>query len=109
MQVSDGLLDLGPLAEQVTVRGKPLDVYGISVDGLCYLIKNFPDFKLIMEQKASELTAEKLFETGPKIAAMIISIGLTDASAYDDLKAWEKHIVLQAKKIKGLGIMDQIS
>ena len=107
--MDDGLLDLGPLAETITVRGKPLEVFGISVDGLCYLIKNFPEFKMVMQQKTSEITPEKLFETGPRIAAMIIAIGLTDASRYDDLKGWERHIILQAKKVKALGIMDQLN
>lgn len=69
-----GLLDIATATVTVAVRGKPVEVFGISAEGLAYLMR-FPEIKALLSGKEVSLDIEALSKTGPKALAAIIACG----------------------------------
>lgn len=69
-----GLLDIAPVAEKVTVRGRQLPVYGVSAKGLAYLIGRFPEIRQMMVGKS--IDASRLLAIGGDAVEAIIAAGL---------------------------------
>lgn len=66
-----GLLDIAPVAEKVTVRGRQLHVYGVSAKGLAYLIGRFPEIRQMMVGKSVD--ASRLLAIGGDAVEAIIA------------------------------------
>lgn len=69
------LLDIGDLTEPVTIRGKVLQVQGISAEGLFALLKEFPELRKLMTGNADEAVIASLTEKLPESLGMIIAAG----------------------------------
>lgn len=69
-----GLLDIARASATVEVRGKSVEVFGISAEGLAYLMR-FPEIKAMLSGKEVSLDFETLSRTGPKALAAIIACG----------------------------------
>lgn len=67
------LLDIGPLTEEVMIRGIKLDVSGVPASDLFKLITKFPEFRAIISGLSTGVTPEKLVGLGSDVAAMIIA------------------------------------
>lgn len=73
-----GLLDIAPLAERVDVDGQPVEVTGVSVEGIAHLLQHFPQFtqlKGLMGGSDTKDLPEILFAMGPHVVAAIIAAG----------------------------------
>lgn len=80
-----GLLDIGPLTEEVPLgKGKTLSVGGLSADDIFYLIDNFVEVKALVERKLKTLSGKQLMQSAPKTIATIIACGTGER---DDKKA----------------------
>jgi len=72
-----GLIELGPLTEEIKVRGKTLTVGGLTVDDLIFLVQAFPQILDVMvEVRDDRLSSVK--KLGPRIIAHIISCATGD-------------------------------
>lgn len=68
-----GLLDLADAHEQVLVRGKAIDVYGVSTKGLIDLMRRFPALGQILEGASLENVSEFVESGGDMVGALIAS------------------------------------
>lgn len=94
------LLDIVPLEasnETVTIRGKKLEVYGISLVGIVKLFRRFPELSGMLTGGIAGVGVEKLIELVPQAVTAIIAAGLGHA---DDAK----HEAAAAR----LGVEEQI-
>jgi hypothetical protein len=66
------LLDIGPLTEEVEIRGTKLTVQGLS-GGDLFQLMSFPEFRSAMESKAQN-PQTILQQLGPQILAKVIAI-----------------------------------
>jgi len=103
------LLDMGPLTEDITVRGSDLTLAGVGLDGMFYLIANFPDLKKIMDGKIKELTPAKLMKGAPQTIASVIAVAATDRDAFEDDDAWEAAVAKGTKIVRKWGAGDQLT
>jgi hypothetical protein len=72
-----GLLDIAPIPERVDIGGQPIDVSGVSVEGIAHLLQRFPQFaqlQNLMGGGEKDLAAV-LFSLGPQVIAAIIAAG----------------------------------
>lgn len=106
-----GLQDIGPLTETlVFVRGQKtieLTVYGITAEGLFYLMQKFPEIRLLMERRVNEITPERMMEMAPESIAHVIACALVDAGDMDK-DEWRAAIVEQAKLARKMNMSDQL-
>lgn len=65
-----GLLDLGPLTEEVKVGAKSLTVSGLSAEDLFYLLNRFPDIRKLLNRE--NVTTESLVALAPNVIDEII-------------------------------------
>lgn len=72
-----GLLDIAPVAATVDVEGQPVSVYGVSVEGIAYLLQRFPQFAQLQDMIGGEQKdlAAVLFGLGPQVIASVIAAG----------------------------------
>jgi hypothetical protein len=70
-----GLLDIAAAPSRVVVRGTEIDVFGVSAEGIAYLISNFPEIKSLLTGKEIALDVNALATTAPKALAAIIAAG----------------------------------
>lgn len=68
-----GLLDIAPAVEAVEIRGNAVDVYGVSVKGIAYLLQRFPELRMMMSGKSVD--PEALLAVGGDAVAAIIAAG----------------------------------
>lgn len=68
-----GLLDIGPLTRIITVRGKELEVKGISAKGLFLLLDEFPEMRKLLSGSGVEAKPEQLIHQIPGAVASIIA------------------------------------
>lgn len=73
------LLDIGDLTETVELRGKKIEVRGISAEGLLVLLGKFPELRVIMTNGADEKVIASLTEKLPQAVFAIIAAGCGDA------------------------------
>jgi hypothetical protein len=90
------LLDIGPLTEQVEVRGVQLTIHGLSAANLFKLFSEFPNLQRALSQLSSETSV--MLDLAPDLFAKIIAI--VTGSPND--KAAEN-------KAKELGAADQMT
>lgn len=69
------LLDIGDLAETVPVRGKNIEVVGISAKGLLVLLQRFPEVRKLVASRGQDVKAEDLMKLGSDVVAVIIAAG----------------------------------
>lgn len=69
-----GLLDIAPVTGKVNLRGRQVEVHGVSARGLAYLIGRFPELRMMMTGKAVD--ASRLLEMGGDAVEAIIAAGL---------------------------------
>jgi hypothetical protein len=92
-----GLLDIAELSEEVEIKGKKLEVRGISAQGIANLMSKFPDLRKLVSGKGDEVTPEQLMDLAP--GAIAIAIAAACGSPGDPA----------AEKIAGqLGVADQV-
>jgi len=72
-----GLLDIALITESVDVEGQPVSVSGVSVEGIAYLLQQFPQFAQLQNLlgEGSKDLATVLFSLGPQVIASIIAAG----------------------------------
>lgn len=68
-----GLVDIAELNEKVQVRGKDIDVFGVSAQGLVYLISKYPQVADAIN--GGEVKAEALMKLGGDVVGAIIAAG----------------------------------
>lgn len=68
-----GLLDIAPAVETVEIRGTKVEVYGVSVKGIAYLLQRFPELRAMLSGR--EVNADRLIEIGGDAVAAIIAAG----------------------------------
>lgn len=68
-----GLLDIAPAVETVEIRGTKVEVYGVSVKGIAYLLQRFPELRAMLSGR--EVSADRLIEIGGDAVAAIIAAG----------------------------------
>ena len=68
-----GLLDIGPLTEDVSVGKQKVTVYGLTADDIFYLIANFVEIKALLEKKLATLDPQTLMDNAPTTIASIIA------------------------------------
>lgn len=74
------LLDIGPLTEEVTVRGKNITVYGLSPEDFFFLITSFPELRKMADVANAE--AATLIQVAPRSIALAIAVATTDREAF---------------------------
>ncbi len=67
------LLDIGPLTEEVEIRGKKLTVQGLSAGHLFQLFNDFPDMRKMMDRKEGD-PKEIFMSLAPELIAKIIAM-----------------------------------
>lgn len=99
------LLDLGPLTEQVEVRGVDLTVRGLTAVNLFKLFSEFPNLQLSLDQLGSP--GSKMLDLAPELIAKIIAMatGSPGDKAVED-KAME---LGAADQLKILGAVQRLS
>lgn len=75
-----GLLDIAPTFEEVDVgAGQKIPVYGVSVDGIAYLLQKFPEVVTILTGGAGDVSAlldyDNLMKKVPGAIVAIIACG----------------------------------
>lgn len=70
-----GLLDIAGAPSRVSVRGTEIDVFGVSAEGIAYLMANFPEIKSMFAGKEVSLDAQTLATKAPRALAAIIAAG----------------------------------
>jgi hypothetical protein len=69
------LLDLGPLAEEVEIRGKKLTIHGLTAADFFKLFAEFPD----MGQAMGQLGSSAMLNMAPDLIAKVIAMVTGDA------------------------------
>lgn len=69
------LLDIGELTETVEIRGKSLEVQGVSAADLVALLQDFPELRKLMTGNADADVIQSLVAKLPDAVAAIIAIG----------------------------------
>lgn len=104
------LLDVGPLTEEVTIRGNPITCYGVSAGGLFYLINHYPEIRQLLERKATDLNVNDLLEKAQSAISAVIAIGTTDPEEYTaNSKEWKRVVEKAIPRANTLGVSDQLA
>jgi hypothetical protein len=104
------LLDIGPLTEEVTVRGTPVTCYGVSAGGLFYLLNNYPEIRQILEKRVANISVETLLEKAQPAISAVIAIGTTDPDEYvANSKSWKAAVEKGIPRANSLGVSDQLA
>lgn len=74
-----GLLDIAAAPARVVVRNTEVDVFGVSAEGIAYLMSNFPEIKDMIAGKEVSLDPETLMAKAPRALAAIIAAGTGQA------------------------------
>jgi hypothetical protein len=90
------LLDLGPLQEEVQVRGIKLTVHGLTAADLFKLFSEFPDMRQMVEQAGSANAV--MLNLAPDVVAKVIAVA-TGSPGDKEIEA----------KAKLLGAADQMA
>lgn len=99
------LLDLGPLTEEVEIRGVKLTVQGLTASHLFRLFAQFPDMQKALEQMGN--AGSVMLEIAPDLVAKVIAIA-TGSSG--DLAIEEKAKLLGASdQLAILGAVQRLS
>lgn len=69
------LLDIGELTDTVPVRGKNIEVVGISAKGLLILLQRFPEVRKLVASRGQDVQAADLMKLGSDVVAVIIASG----------------------------------
>jgi len=91
------LLDIGPLTEEVEIRGTKLTIQGLTAGHLFQLFSEFPDMRKLLDAKSGN-PQEVLLSLAPDLIAKIIA--MATGSPHD--KAAEA-------KAKTMGASDQLT
>lgn len=67
------ILDISPSHKAVKTKHGNIEVPGLSVSGIVYLVKNFP---VLMDMFNGKVDTDKLIALGPQITAEFIAAGL---------------------------------
>jgi hypothetical protein len=73
------LLDIADQQKTVTIRDKDVAVFGISAQDIVYLFGKFPELRLLMSGKQTDLTPEALLKLAPGAVAAAIAAGTGSA------------------------------
>jgi hypothetical protein len=73
------LLDIADQQKTVTIRDKDVAVFGISAKDIVYLFGKFPELRLLMSGKQTDLTPETLLKLAPGAVAAAIAAGTGSA------------------------------
>ena len=68
-----GLVDIAPAVERVTVRGREVEVFGVSAAGVAQLLGRFPDLRKLFSGR--EVGMEEIMAVGGDLVAAIIAAG----------------------------------
>jgi hypothetical protein len=72
------LLDIGPLTEEVEIRGVKLEVQGLTAGHIFQLFSKFPDMRKLIDTKQGNVQ-EVILTLAPDLIARIISMALGEA------------------------------
>lgn len=78
-----GLLDIASAPARVEVRGVKVDVFGVSAEGVAYLLTNFPEIKALFAGKEVSFDTATLATKAPRAIAAIIAAGTGNAGNAD--------------------------
>jgi hypothetical protein len=92
------LLDIGPLTEEVEVRGVSLTVHGLTAGHLFQLFAEFPDMRKMLKKEIGSSPQEMMLALAPDLIAKIIAMVTGDA-----------HNKEAEAKAKEIGASDQLS
>jgi len=95
------LLDIGPLTSTIEIRGKKIELRGISGKVLFHLLDDFPELRKVMSGAKTELKAEDLIKQVP--GAISTMIAAACAPKYSNLAAEEREKLVAAAETLNLG------
>ena len=70
-----GILDVGPLSEEVKVGRGTVTVEGLTIDDIFHLVANFAEIRAILEKKISQVTPAALMKAAPRVLGTVITYG----------------------------------
>ena len=70
-----GILDIGPLSEEVKVGRSAVTVEGLTVDDIFHLVANFAEIRAILDKKISQVTPAALMKAAPRVLGTVITYG----------------------------------
>ncbi len=79
-----GLLDIATATKMVAVRGHDIEVFGVSIKGIAYLLGRFPELRKLMS--GLEVDVDSLLKMGGDVVAAAIAAGCGHAGD----KKWEE-------------------
>lgn len=103
------ILDIAPLTEEVTIRGKKFPVWGITAEALLFLITNFPEIMAMFSGRAESLQAGDVLAASPHVVAAVISVGLLERETYATSQDWLKDIKKMMPKARSFSVSEQLN
>lgn len=95
------LLDIGDLRSTVKVRGKELEVAGISAETIFHLLDDIPELRKLLTGAGGEIKPQDLLTKVPGAVSSIIAAGTTPD--YYDRPEGDRKMLVQAAKGLSLG------
>jgi hypothetical protein len=98
--IKTSLLDIGPLTEELKVRGHPITVNGITAAQVFELFMKYPEVRKLLDgsARANLNVAEMLHTTTPNVIGAVIAMATGDAGKAE-----------AEEKAKQLGVGDQLA
>lgn len=101
------LLDIGPLTEEILVRGKSITVNGFTPEGFFHLISSFPEIGQLANLKNADAAA--LLSVAPASIAMVVAIATTDRANYGTVAEWKETLGRTVKIAAALSVHHQLA
>jgi hypothetical protein len=92
------LLDIGVMAITVEIRGKEIEVSGITAEGLVYLLQSSEELRKLFAGRGSEIQMEDMLRQSPALIAKFMASGCGYAGNAE-----------AEARVRGLGASDQIA
>lgn len=70
-----GLSDIAASEVTVKVRGKDVEIPGVSAEGLVHLLERFPELQALLTGKADAIDPKNMLSFGAKVVSAIIAAG----------------------------------
>ena len=64
------------LKKTVTIRGRAVEVEGVNLEKLGFLISEFPELRMLFAGRGGDLKPETIIAMGPRIVASVIAAGM---------------------------------
>jgi len=95
------LLELAPQTETVSVGGKNVDVFGISLEGVVKLLNRFPALQKVA--MGNKLTPKEIIEIAPEAVGAIIAMGCGVSGENGEIVANQLAVEIQMDFLTAIG------